>query len=185
MNCNITISEIKRKSDLPERSDCEENGCELLLDDIPHRAALEPDAVNSGETRADCCIFFPEELEESNTLYRDEQTEEEDPEPEYAGIIELKNTVSDPGSIKQQLKGALDCAVDILQECDDPPWNISFFALVAHNGVRTPHKSIRDKRVATRVDGNAIPLNPVPVRSGSILREVIEEEDVQKAIYTL
>lgn len=180
---SITLSQLREVCNLPDCSSCSDNGCNVQLDGMPERVVFRPDEEDDQNPRADCVIFFPE-----NSASRPRTISLESPEdisPQFVAIVELKNTISDPNRIKQQLEGALDVAIGLLEECADPNWGIKCFCLVAKNRTNTYHKSILQIRIRKTINGTPKIFRIIPVNSGESIREAMQWDRVQDAMVPL
>jgi hypothetical protein len=178
----IPLREVEEKATIPACDNCAENGCSVELDRMSDRVVFRPDDEDTDEKRADCAIFYPRENESDSQLYRNRGGEGEDPVAEFLSIVELKSTVSRPQRIEQQIAGALDFALDVLERCCDPPWNIRCFCVISKDRVRIQHKDLRRIRVKRHIGGDTRIFRPTIVDSGSSLREIAESEGTEDVI---
>lgn len=181
---SITLPILEEESGLNSCNQCDENGCSVRLDRMPDRVVFRPDQADVNEPRADCSIFFPDEDNSSENLYRrDGGTEPK--EANYLAIVELKNTASKPSRIKKQIEGAIDFSIELLKECSDPPWDVKCVCLIAKKNVRLGHKSIKGISIKKNVRGNLHIFRPVPIDSDESLRDVLKQKDVANSVSKL
>ena len=181
----ITLSNLRQNSEIKDDNVCEEDGCSVRLDRMPDRAVFHPDDIPSSNPRADCCIFFPDESKGStNQLYRNKDSNDSSVVTNLA-LIELKNTIEKPEHIKTQIEGAIDFAVDLLKECSDPPWNISWICAVAHNNRNMYNKSIKNKKIKRHIGGDLYIFRLVPIDSDQSLRDIFESDEYEDTIRVL
>lgn len=169
----LTLSVLRENSDLPDQDMCHENGCSVQLDRMSERVVFRPDDSDISEPRADCAIFFPERNEDEE-LFRDSGQTNEAP-PAYLAIVELKNTISRPSKIEEQIHGALEFAINLLEDCIEPPWDIRCLCLVAKNRVNTYRKTVDQIRFRKHIHGTTYIFNPVIVDSGYSVRSALED----------
>lgn len=179
----IELSTLESECALTNCDQCAENGCSVRLDRMPDRSIFRPDEAEDNEPRADCSIFFPEEDDSSN-LYRNSGQDTE-PKTDYLAVVELKNTISRPKDIKEQIEGAIDFSIDLLKECGEPPWGIQCFCLIAKNKVNLQHKSVKKIRIRKNISGDMHIFRPLLIDSDESLREAMEKEDVANSMSTL
>lgn len=171
----ITLSLLKERSRIPDRGVCEEEGCSVTLDRMSDRVVFHPDEDDSvSHQRADCAIFFPSE-DDSGTLYRHSETNNQ-VVPEYLAIVELKNTIEKPSQIENQIEGALDFAVELLEGCKNPPWNLKCLCVVAKNRVNVYRKPVDQIRIRKHINGKTFIFNPLIVDSEESVRDIFARE---------
>lgn len=179
----VTLDAIRSESPVSPCSDCSEEGCRIQLDRMSERVVIRPDEEDGSGERADCAIFFPDENNQSSSLYRNDTAGPI--EADYLAVVELKNTVSNPDKIEQQIEGALDFAIEVLQSCQDPNWQLRCFCLVCKNRTRRYNKPISKIRIRKNICGEMYIFRPIPVDSGESLRDVMEWERVEDTMRDL
>ena len=170
---SITFDDIRRGSPLPECENCEDNNVKIELDRMPVRLIYHPEDLDNNP-RADCAIFFPSEYETQDPLYRHETPDIPD-EPDYLSIIELKSTYGQSSSVKDQLEGAIDFVIEVLSECDEPPWNLECYCLVPHD---SGYKRRSYARITRQIGGRHRIFNAEPVNNGESLRDIVDRNDI-------
>lgn len=169
----LTLSALRENSELPDQDVCHENGCRVQLDRMSERAVFRPDESDISEPRADCAIFFPERNEDA-ALSRDTEQPVEI-SPAYLAIVELKNTISQPSKIKEQIQGALNFAIGLLEDCNNHPWRIRCLCIVAKNRVNSYRKVVDQIRFKKHIHGKTYIFNPIIVDSGHSVRSAFED----------
>jgi len=175
----ITLSQIRDACELSDCDQCKESGCSVRLDRMPDRVVFKPEQDSSDEPMADCCIFFPEkDDDDQNQLYRN-KSHSHTPKTDYLAITELKSTIEKPSHIMNQIEGALDFAIDIIGDCEAPPWNITCFCIVMKNRTNTYNKSLKGKQIVKNIDGETHFFRAIPVDSDTSLRDLLGKEEIK------
>lgn len=139
---------------------------------MSQRVIFHPEDLDNNP-RADCAIFFPERDNTSGRGISLSSTNDSTDSPNYLSIVELKSSYGSSNSVRDQIEGAIEFVVDVLSDCDDPPWGLECYCIVPHS---TGYKRRRQVRFTKHIRGEHYIFRAEPVNNGESLRDIVERD---------